>query len=313
MEREEAADPELFFYKSHLQQSFVKWMNTNISARPKYALLKRLSETYVQGYSKRGGSKKRGVPLLLNGSAAAVVCASSEEDSLHEMLSELERLPLQEIIVVLNGCKDNSYKITRSHPLVTVIYYPKLLGHDVGRSIGARLTRADAVLFCDGDMVISAEHLAPFLYAVDGGCDAALNDLNGFLPSFKHQDEVTHFKSFLNMVLGRSDLGANSLTAVPHALSGRLIREMDAQHLIVPPKAQALAVLKGYRVKAVYAVNVFSENRKREANTGKGNAVADMIIGDHAEALEEIMGRRGISGFKGSLSRKDVAMRRNAI
>lgn len=312
-ERAEAAEKKLHFYESSLQLSFVEWMNANINPKPGYALMKGLSAAYVQGYNKGKGSSENGVPLLLQGTAAAVVCASSEEDSIHHMLNELERLPLQEIVVVLNGCRDNSYTLSHSHPLVTVVYYPELLGHDVGRSIGARLTGADAVLFCDGDMVIPAEHLAPFLHAVDNGCDAALNDLNGLLPSFMHQDELTHCKSFLNMVLGRSDLGANSLTAVPHALSGRLIREMDVRHLIVPPKAQALAILEGYRVEAVHTVDVFSGNRKREGNVGKGNAVADMIIGDHVEALDEVLKRREVSGSMRSLSRMDVALQRNAI
>jgi hypothetical protein len=301
------------FYESRFQQSFVEWMNANIYPRPEYNRMKRLSEAFCQGYANASGRRERGIPLLLQGSAAAVVCASSEEEHIHAMLNELERLPLQEIIVVLNGCRDNSYALSRSHRLVTVVYYPQRLGHDVGRSIGARLVGADNVLFCDGDLVIPAEDLAPFLYAVDGDCDVALNDLNKHLPMFARQDEVTCCKSFLNMVLGRSDLGANSMTAVPHALSGRLFKELNPKHLTVPPKAQAMAILGGYRVKAVHAVDVFSRNRKRRDNTGRGNAVARMIIGDHAEALQEIFERYGDFGPAGYISRKDVAMRRNTI
>lgn len=313
MARTEAEDSKLHFYESKLQQSFVEWMNANIRQRPEYDRMKRLSTAFCRGYANALGRREHGIPLLLRGSAAAVVCASSEEDSIDAMLNELERLPLREIIVVLNGCRDNSYALSRGHRLVTVIYHPEPLGHDVGRSIGARLAGADNILFCDGDLVIQAEDLAPFLYAVDGDCDVALNDLNGYLPMFVHQDEVTHCKSFLNMVLGRSDLGANSMTAVPHALSGRLLRELNPVHLTVPPKAQVMAILGGYLVKAVHAVDVFSSNRKRRDNVGRGNAVAGMIIGDHAEALQEIFERRGAIGPAGYLSRKDVAMRRNAI
>jgi len=300
-------------HSSALQQSFVDWMNASIKERPGYARMKRLSEAYVQGYSKAAGRKEKRIPLLLRGSAAAVVCASSEEDSIDGVLAELKRLPLRQIIVVLNGCRDRSYALARGHQAVTVVYYPDRLGHDVGRSIGAKLAEADIVLFCDGDLVIAAEDLAPFLYAVDGGCDVALNDLNGFLPLFADQDEVTRCKSFLNAALSRTDLGACSMTAVPHALSGRLIREMDARHLSVPPKAQAVAMLGGHRVEAVHAVDVFSRNRKRKGNTGRGNSVAGMIIGDHAEALEEVLRRKGISGMRNPMTRKDVAMRRNAV
>jgi len=301
------------FHASALQQSFAEWMNESIKEKPGYARMKRLSEAYAQGYSDAAGRKDRGIPLPLRGSAAAVVCASSEEDSIDAVLRELERLPLRQIIVVLNGCRDRSYALARKHRRVTVAYYPDLLGHDVGRSLGAKLAEADIVLFCDGDMAIAAEDLAPFLYAVDAGCDVALNDLNGFLPLFADQDEVTRCKSFLNAVLSRGDLGANSMTAVPHALSGRLLRQLDLRHLSVPPKAQAIAVLEGYRVEAVHAVDVFSGNRRRAGNTGRGNSVAGMIIGDHAEALGEVLRRRGVSGLKPPLSRKDVAMRRNAM
>lgn len=312
----EAARPDAGASRTHLselQQSFVDWMNACIQQRPGYARMKRLSEAYVQGYSLASGSKENGIPLLLKGSAAAVVCVSNEEGTIHAVLGELERLPLRQIIVVLNGCTDLSYSLVREHRSVTAVYYPEPLGHDVGRSIGAKLAEADIVLFCDGDLAIAAEDLAPFLYAADGGCDVALNDLNGFLPLFAAQDEVTRCKSFLNASLSRSDLGANSMTAVPHALSGRFIRETDPSLLSVPPKAQAVAVLEGYRVEAVHSVDVFTGNRKRKGNTGKGNSVAAMIVGDHAEAIGEILKRRGISAMRTSLSRKDIAMRRNAV
>ncbi|MEC0372468.1 glycosyltransferase [Paenibacillus chibensis] len=312
--RDAEAETKLLFVESHLQSTFSEWIYATMKSMPEYSLMKRMSAAYVQGYNEGAGSIEGGVPLPLQGSAAAVVCASSEEDSLDPMLAELERLPLKHIILVLNGSRDNSYSHARSHPLVTAVYYPELLGHDVGRSIGARLTDADTVLFCDGDMVIAAEELAPFIYAVDGGgCDAALNDLSGYLPLFEHQDEVTHCKSYLNLALGRSDLGASSLTAVPHALSGRMIRDIGASQLTVPPKAQALAILHGYRVEAVHAVDVFKGNRKRAGNTGKRNAVAELIIGDHAEALGELWRQRYAFRSDTGAKRKEVASRRNAV
>lgn len=300
------------FHESWLQQSFLEWCQGNLETRPEYRTLSRLSHFYCSGYQKGAGRKESGVPLLLKGRASAVVCASNEEDTLSRVLHELERLPLQEIIVVLNGCQDKSFSAARKHPLATIVHYPAKLGHDVGRSVGAALTHADIVLFTDGDVVIPAEEMAPFMYAVDGGVDVALNELSPYLPLFVHQDEVTRCKSFLNTVLGRGDLGANSLTAVPHALSSRLITDIGADQLMIPPKAQALALSGGYRVDSVHSVDVFSTNRKRPGNTGSGNAVAGMIIGDHEEALFTLMERPGSRLFSTPISRKDVAMRRNA-
>ncbi|AJS61352.1 hypothetical protein UB51_01915 [Paenibacillus sp. IHBB 10380] len=257
------------------------------------------------------GKKVRGVPLLLQGSASAVVCASNEGESLNLVLDELERLPLTDIIVILNGCHDNSYKVARSHKGTTIVHYDQRLGHDVGRSIGAGIVKTDIVLFTDGDIVIPAEELAPFLYAVDGGVDVALNNITPYLPSFNDHDVVTRNKSFLNMILQRQELHADSLTAIPHALSSRCISGIGLSSLMVPPKAQALALAQGYRVASVHSVDVISRNRSHTSNRGKHNVVADLIKGDHAEALHELMSKYGLLLFTPLESRSDVAIRRN--
>ncbi|OZB91171.1 hypothetical protein CJP46_29965 [Paenibacillus sp. XY044] len=271
----------------------------------------RLSRSYTDGYAKGSGRKDIRIPLPLARSAAAVVCASNEQDTLGKVLQQLERLPFREVIVVLNGCRDQSYPAARKHRIASILHVPDRLGHDVGRSVGTAMTSADIVLFTDGDVVISAEELAPFIYKVDEGMDAALNDLNPYLPPYVQQDEVTRCKSFLNTVLGHPELGANSLTAVPHALARRLIADIGNEQLMVPPKAQALALAKGYRFALVQPVDVISANRKRPGNTGTGNAVADLIIGDHAEALHALLDA-GWMPQSSSGSRAEVALRRNA-
>lgn len=295
-----------------VQQSFNAWCSTEFKKRPDYSLMKKLSSTYCRGVWKSTGKQVQGVPLYLQGSASAVVCACNEEESLNLVLKELEKLPLTNIIVILNGCHDNSYKVARSHEGTTIVHYDQRLGHDVGRSIGAGITKTDIVLFTDGDIVIPAQELAPFLYAVDGGVDVALNNLTPFLPAFGYQDEVTRSKSFLNMVLRHPELHADSLTAVPHALSKRCISGIGLSSLMVPPKAQALAVAQGYRAASVHSVDVISKNRSHASNRGKHNVVADMIMGDHAEALHELISKYGISLFTPLQSRSDVATRRNA-
>ncbi|GAB6991517.1 hypothetical protein JCM16418A_35670 [Paenibacillus pini] len=296
----------------NMQHSFMEWCSSSLDMRPDYAHMMELSSAYVRGYSLGSGEKESFFPLLLHVSASAVVSASNEADRLDQVLNELERLPLQELIVVLNGCDDNSYSITRKHPQVTIVHYDERLGHDVGRSIGAGMARGDIILFTDGDIPIPAEQLAAFMYAVDGGCDVALNDINPFLPLFVHQDDVTRCKSFLNMALGRSDLGASSLTAVPHALSAGVLATIGKEALMIPPKAQALAITGGFHVAQVDTVNVFVSNRLRTGNMGQGNPVAHMIIGDHVEALQTVMGLIKDARSPVPLSRKDVAMRRNA-
>lgn len=251
--------------------------------------------------------------IVLQGTAAAVVSACNEESTMDQVLGELEKLPLKDIIVVLNGCTDGTHSIVaQHHPGATLVNLPDRLGHDVGRAVGARMTRADIVLFVDGDLPIPAFELLPFLQAVDQGTDVALNDLGRHLPPFAQQDSVTRCKAFLNRILRRPDLGASSLTAVPHALSRRLLDQLGPAMLAVPPKAHAMAVLYGMKVAAVHTVDVIKTNRKRTFNTGKGNGMEQLIVGDHAEALTAVFQVAGVSLSGPVPTRVDVAKGRNA-
>lgn len=251
------------------------------------------------------------IPLSFAGTAAAVVIASNERATLNSVVEELIRLPLQEIIVVLNGCSDGSFSALEHHPRLIKLSFPERLGHDVGRALGAAMTNCDSVLFVDGDLPVAAEDLAPFLLAIEQGSDVALNDITPFLPSFMKQDAVTYSKMFLNMALGRRDLLANSLTAVPHALSRKALNTLGHTSLIVPPKAHALALLHGLTVTAPHSVNVVKKNRIRSTNTGPANAVAGLINGDHVEALAEVMKACGTRLNFTRLTRGELAKVRN--
>jgi glycosyltransferase involved in cell wall biosynthesis len=230
----------------------------------------------------------------VNSRRAAVVAASNEAATLPDVLLELSKLAIDEIIVVLNGCSDNSLAaVRRACPEAVVIHYPNPLGYDVGRAIGARFTDADVVLFVDGDFVIPAEKLAPFLSAVEQGADVALNDISPFIGKFSQWDDVSRIKLFMNHVIGHPEWRANSMTAVPHALSRRAIRVIGVNALCVPPLALAECAAAGLIIRIAGRVNVTSNNRIRTYNTGSGNRVARMIIGDHVEALCSQMNKRG--------------------
>ncbi|WP_249435716.1 glycosyltransferase [Paenibacillus sp. Marseille-Q4541] len=291
---------------------FTSWYFDTVKSSLPYSEVRQIAEAYRHSFY--GKKHDRSMPMLLPLSrpAAAVVSASDEEDTLGAVLKELSRLPLQEIIVVLNGCSDNSYTLARAYPLVTIIHEPERIGHDVGRAMGAQMTTAESILFTDGDIVIKAEQLAPFLYAVDQGVDMALNDLRSFLPSFVSQDGVTRLKSYLNTVMKRPDLGASSLISVPHAISRACIQTIGYPNLITPPLAQTIALEKGCRVEAVAAVDVISKNRRRIGNVGKGNEVERMIIGDHLEALTTVLKSSNTVADELSISRAEVASWRNA-
>ncbi|MEH7087276.1 family 2 glycosyl transferase, partial [Neobacillus drentensis] len=107
----------------------------------------------------------------------------------------------------------------------------------------------------------------------------------------------------------------NSLTAVPHALSRKALEIIGYMNLMVPPKAQAIAILNGLRVEVCTSINVVERNKIRNTNVGQTNPVAQLIIGDHLEALREAM---DMCGSRLSLSdtqrdRDRIAARRNHI
>ncbi|WP_307400112.1 glycosyltransferase family 2 protein [Paenibacillus anaericanus] len=296
----------------NMQESLNTWYGEHNSGDASVSRVLSLSLAYRRGYALASRISDIGIALPLQGKASVVVSICNEEQTLPAVLSELCKLPLKEIIVVLNGCTDGSFAAIVRDPRMILLHIPERLGHDVSRALGSALSSGDIVLFCDGDMSLPAEELAAFLIAVDLGVDIALNNLTPYLPTFSGQDDVTRCKTFLNQALGRSDLGANSLTAVPHALSRKAIETLGTEALIVPPKAQALALVRGLKVSAPYSVNVVRNNRIRSGNTGEGNSVAGLIIGDHVEAFAEVMKSEGNRLRFVTYSRSELAKVRNA-
>jgi uncharacterized protein YcaQ len=85
---------------------------------------------------------------------------------------------------------------------------------------------------------------------------------------------------------------------------------------MVPPKAHALAIMNRLRVEKAGTVNVIKHNRLRQDNTGAGNAVEQLIAGDHAEALAQVIAHQQkngqLSGDSLQEHRRQMAAWRNA-
>ncbi|MFB0844172.1 glycosyltransferase family 2 protein [Paenibacillus oleatilyticus] len=248
---------------------------------------------YVRGFfAGMGRTAPNWVPLPTERSVAVIVTAKNEERTIAAVLKEADRLT-DETYVIVNGSSDETFRQARAASRAIVLSYPQVLGHDVGRAVGAKLARTDILLFTDGDMPIPAEQLVPFVHGIEQGLDVALNNIYPYLGSFGRQDTVTIMKQFLNRALDRPDLKASSLTAVPHALSRHAVETLGLELLSVPPKAQALALLLKLRVGNAGRVNVIRGNKRRKLNSGRGNPVASMIVGDHLEALKLAGDRMG--------------------
>jgi glycosyltransferase involved in cell wall biosynthesis len=244
---------------------------------------------YAAGFSSVIGSAWHDTVLLpTNKSVGIVLTVMNEEKTLPTIMAELRRMPLDECVIVINGSSDASFPIARESPNAVIVHYDQPLGHDVGRAMGAKLANAEIIVFLDGDMPVHAEQLIPFIEAIDQGTDVALNNITPYLGIFAHRDSVSVMKEFLNRSLGRPDLAANSMTAIPHALSRQALQMIGCTQLAVPPVAHALAIRGGLKVSAPASIDVISGNRQRLNNAGLHNEVAGLIIGDHVEALARL-------------------------
>lgn len=274
--------------KKEINQYWSKWILAKKIKKMPWQTYHKVASGYLEGFCQKIGIQPDNWVLLPTGkTVGAIISVMNEETSIQHVIEQLNRLALDEIIVIVNGSTDYSFEKIRSLSPAVIVHYKSPLGYDVGRAIGAKMSTSEVILFLDGDIPIVAEDLVPFIYAIEKGYDVALNNLSPYISIFAQRDSVTMMKEFLNRALSRPDLAANSLTAVPHALSRKAIETIGHKNLIVPPKAQVLAVAKGLKIGSPIHVDVITKNRVRAKNTGETNPVSKMIIGDHIEALAE--------------------------
>ncbi|MBY9078690.1 glycosyltransferase [Paenibacillus sp. HN-1] len=222
---------------------------------------------------------------------SVIIPAMNEESTIAKVVTEAQRVaPRCEVIVVVNGSSDHTADIAAASG-ARVLVYLEPLGHDVGRSVGAEAAKGDILLFTDGDIVISAKRLSPFVKAVGHGIDIALNRYSGALKK-RRPHPVVLSKHALNLLLGRPDLHGCSMTTVPHALSRRALETLGTGMLSCPPAAQARAVLEGLRVEAVHLVPVGRMNAIRRRKGGR-DPLADIIVSDHLQAAAILLERLG--------------------
>lgn len=222
---------------------------------------------------------------------SAIIPVGKEPDTIAEVIAEVKKAGIDEIIVVLNGADERTKeKVEKSG--VKVIAFDQALGHNIPRAIGALHSTGDICLFLDSDFVIKAENLTPFIHAVEEGADIALNDLEILLDRAHPLHSVSAAKYLLNMALKREDLTVNSLTAIPHSMSRKVIDEIGILTLMSPPLFQAKAILKGFKVESIHYVDVVKPNkiRKQHHRQADGRVEStDRILGDHIEAFSYLL------------------------
>ncbi|TCP52695.1 glycosyl transferase family 2 [Tumebacillus sp. BK434] len=213
----------------------------------------------------------------------------------------------EKIIVVANGCEDSTLQEARAlrEADLTVICFREPLGFDVPRAVGAAYAYrqgAEHVLFYDGDLIGHHRHELQKLVAdtVRFRLDLSLTDTYGTA----HRLDVTRnpllrLRSSLNRKLGLEPrLGLSSPSHGPHIVSRRLLRDIPAHYLAIPPLVLAYARQEGLTVDALAHIphSRLGSAHKEPAHFDK---IRETIIGDLLEAHCLLEGRVRTREYRG--------------
>lgn len=101
----------------------------------------------------------------------AIVAVSHAEGTIGHVLEQLQRLPLREIIVIVHGSSDRTLEMARRHSRAILIQNPEAMEQDAVKLLAARISQSDFLLFIEGDKMVSADELLPFIQNVALGLE----------------------------------------------------------------------------------------------------------------------------------------------
>lgn len=216
----------------------------------------------------------------------AVVPAQNEEATIEHVITTCLSAGSTRIVVVLNGCTDNTEKVVAGFPSSSVLCYrvQEPLGLDIPRCIGAYIAYmlgASYILFCDGDLSGNISgHLSSLYGSMAWGYDLALSDCypRG-IPGTGLAGQVVAHRVKMNRTIGRGDLGAAIMSHGPSCISRRFLETLPVEVLGIPPLAQALSVKTGLTVKIGSSI-AHEYLGSRERHGEHPNGIAELIIGD---------------------------------
>ncbi|WP_276354147.1 hypothetical protein [Cohnella caldifontis] len=234
---------------SAVQEAWRKLADRPSLRTAKWPAALRLGRRFASGFWRGARRKGRLILLPLQGSAGAILAAPRATESLQSALRRLRQLPLSEIIVAIpEDSPAELLQAAHADPDVTVVFHPVTAASGAVLAVAAKSSKADTVLFVDGENPVETVRMARFVWACDrGGLDVALNDSAGrFLP-FYRRNGTQRLAEFLNRSLQRRDLRAGSLTSPPFALSRKALEEIG-EDLVHPARAQVAAIFSSLRV-----------------------------------------------------------------
>ena len=223
---------------------------------------------------------------------AVVVPARNQEHSIRKVLYNLHAINPDLVILVINGCTDNTLAAAQLHKKknVRILHFEEPLGIDVPRAVGALYAfreNASRVLFVDGDMIGSFQkNLLELDAALKNGVHMALTNC---YPYIKVRQPLTstmlQFRARVNHSLGKfTDLGLASPSHGPHGVSRQIFNTLSIKELAIPPVSLVLSHVVGLNIKVATALPHASLGSPAKGNIHSEKIVAT-LIGDCLEAL----------------------------
>jgi len=248
------------------------------------------ADGYARAYFKRRNMRGNiGVLLPSRRTVCAVLSLklNASGGKLPKLLDMLSKLAFDDAVCLLTDTSERQLQAVRAASKATILYCGEDLDPDAGRALAAKLAVGDVVLFLDDQTEPSEEQLLAFVREIEKGADIAISDASPYMLEFARREPVSMVRQFLNFVMDRADLAANSLQMLPHAITRSACETIGYANLAVPPKAQAIAMLNGLSMRVAAAV----VPRRRSV---RQSAMSRKQLSDHLEAIRLLFGHRGM-------------------
>ncbi|MBZ4653242.1 MAG: glycosyl transferase [Peptococcaceae bacterium] len=229
----------------------------------------------------------------------AVVPAHNEENSIARVMENLVRSSIDKIVLVANGCSDNTCEQAIRSSVgkpIEILSFPEQLGIDVPRAAGAAYAcsyHPKGIVFVDGDMKGEISYVvSELLMGIESGLDLALTNCYPFIYLRSSlANTVLKQRELLNRRLGLfNQLGVATPSHGPHAVSAKFLQEVPVELLAIPPLALAFAAQKSLSIGVAAAIshNLLGSSYR---NTEHAKLIAETIIGDCQLALSFVEGK----------------------
>jgi glycosyltransferase involved in cell wall biosynthesis len=238
---------------------------------------------------------------------SVVVPAKNEAGRITTVLRNLSLLPIDHIILVINGSQDTTLQeaLDTPNPKLQLLYFEAALGIDVPRAIGAKVAYSvgsDTILFVDGDMVGTFnENLTELINSVSlRHLDLALTNCYPAEPRhIERYNPTFHWRQNLNKELGLfKKIGLSTPAHGPHVVSRKFLETVPFCELAVPPVAMALARLGRLKIDVATTLPHYRLGSSIK-NQAHANKIIDTIVGDCLEAISIYQGNERSRQWQG--------------